>query len=175
MHAHTQRHTHMHGRRKNSAWPLLKVGHKGGTKICRNGNESTFWQTSMHHAGTSNNKKNFRTSKYPCTAHARQALPYNKHTYTPPPKTCICICMIPPNYSPSRFDAETRPRSVRCGRGGDYVEAHPHQLYINKYRFNTQNGGKYEQNGLGERRGTSCLEVGEGMKWVGVGGRCHLF
>ena len=160
----------------------------GGAKICRNGNESTFRQTSIYHAGTSNNKKNFRTSKYPCTtksfsialtssrhmnpfahtARARQSLTYNKHRYTPPPKTCIC--MIPPNYSPSIFDAETRPRSVRCGRGGDYGEAHPHQLYINKSRFNTQNGEKYEQNGLRGRRETSWLEEEEGRKWVGEGG-----
>ena len=49
--------THMHGRRKKSAWPLLKVGHMGSAKICRNGNESTFRQTSMHHAGASNNQK----------------------------------------------------------------------------------------------------------------------
>ena len=105
--------------------------------------------------------------------HATSASLQQTYIYTPPRQNMHMH--VPPNYSPSRFDAETRTRSVRCGRGGDYGEAHPHQLYINKSRFNTQNGEKYEQNGLGERRGTRWLEVGEGMKWVGVGGRCHLF
>src|SRR3954447_17337662 len=68
-----------------------------------------------------------------------------KHAYA-------CVSKL---YPPSRFDARTRTRSVRCGRGGDYGEAHPHQIYTNKSRLNTQNGANYEKNGLGERRGTS--------------------
>src|SRR4051812_43363476 len=39
---------------------------------------------------------------------------------------------VPPSYSPRSFDAETRPRALRCGRGGEYGEGHPHQLYIKK-------------------------------------------
>src|SRR3954454_7233685 len=75
-HTHTSTHTrmHMHGRRKNSACPPLKLGHMGGAKICRNGNESTFRQTSMHHAGTSNNTKNIRSSKYMHASHTQKLL-----------------------------------------------------------------------------------------------------
>ena len=126
----------------------------GSAKICRNGNESTFRQTSVHHAGTSNNF----TCKYSCTT---QAIPHtppahdkrftcNKHPYTPT-ATQDMHMHVPSNYSPSRFDTETRPRSMRESvwcltrrdvgeRRREYGgEASSHQqLYINQSRFNYQ-------------------------------------
>src|SRR3954468_22951336 len=35
----------------------LQIGHMGSAKICRNVSESTFRQTSMHHADVSDKKK----------------------------------------------------------------------------------------------------------------------
>ena len=97
-------HTHTHGRRKNSAWPFLKIGHMGSAKICRNRNESTFWQTSMHHTGASNNKKLLRmqtfmhhtsfTYKTSISQNTDAHRPYTKHAYSCPPTTHL-VDLIP--------------------------------------------------------------------------------
>src|SRR3954468_1022573 len=120
-------------------------------KICQNGNESTFRQTShapRRHKGTK--KKNVHTSKYASTTQSflhciNIVSPYEPGHAHRPHATSASLQQsyihtaaqymhmhVPPSYSPRSFDAETRPRSLRCGRGGEYGEAHPHQLYIKK-------------------------------------------
>ena len=94
-------------RRKNSAWLPLKVGHMGGAKIHRNGNESTFRQTSMHHAGASYNMQRFNQTTHTSFMHIR----VNR-----PPTSFSCLQQTSIHQYPpcrSRSVAETWPWSMR--------------------------------------------------------------
>src|SRR4051812_31702040 len=90
---------------EKSGMTFLKIGHMASAKNFRNGNESTFRQTSMHHTNVSENKKLLPMQTYILSSpHTRFTY---KTSYTPhtearrPRKTYICMSS---NYSPSRFD-----------------------------------------------------------------------
>ena len=139
----------------------LKVGHMGGAKIHRNGNESTFRQTSMHHAGASNNKKFIHTCKNSCTPHKFHVQALSRHRANRPstsasPTTIHIVghtkyaYACPSNYThlvglSLRRDRDRWERACGVGekkrfigRGGEYRWSlpGPHQLSIKQSSFN---------------------------------------
>ena len=102
------------------------------------------------------------------------------HTHTDGRHTRHMHMHVSSNYSPSRFDTETRPRSMResvwCWTRRDVGErrreyggeASSHQqLYINQSRFNYQKWRKEWAKWDGREGGDELGGGGRRMKWVG--------
>ena len=109
------------------------------------------------------------------TARARQALHLQQtsiHTAGHTKHAYAC----PSNYSPivdsiprGDHDRLERGRLCGCWRGGEYVEAPPHQLSINQSRFNYKKWRKIWAKWDGREGGDELGGCGRRMKWVVVG------